>query len=62
MNTTPISVRLEPRVVTALDQAATDGFRSRSAQLTKYLIEGLTRDGFVRSSPERQGGKHDDRR
>ena len=47
MNTTPVSARLDPGILAALDRAAAEGYRSRTAQLTKYLIEGLQRDGYA---------------
>lgn len=43
----PVSIQLPSSIVTAIDAAARREDRSRSAQVRRYIREGLARDGLL---------------
>lgn len=48
----PVAVTLKPKLREILARAAADQFRAVSAQATKYIVDGLIADGYIRVAGE----------
>src|SRR5262245_47531672 len=48
----PLALSLKPALRDLLALAAADQFRATSAQATKYIVDGLLRDGYIKPSTE----------